>query len=335
MHTTLAESLIASNLLSPPILFFFLGVGASLMKSDLEIPPAITKMLSLYLLFAIGFKGGVQLRTEGIDNDVVMAVVSGVALSLCVPVYVFALLRKKLGPATAAGVGATYGSVSVVTFLAAKLLLDQRGVDHGGHMVAVTAIMESPAVVVAVLLARLFPGAESGAGDGPRPPLRRVLHDVLCNGAMVLLVGSLVVGAVSVPVAQAKVMPFSNDLFYGLLCFFLLDLGMLAGKSLGDVAAGGARLVLTALCVPLVNAAAALGLAKLTGLSMGDGFLLIVLASSGSYIAVPAALKIALPEAKASIFVPMALAITFPFNIVAGLPLYWAAAEWALGAARH
>jgi len=326
---TLADSVFAANLLSPPILFFFLGMLAAVLKSGLEIPAAFTKALSLYLLWAIGFKGVMQLQDTGLGPHVLVPVLVSVAISAIIPCYVFPLMRWKLGTPTAAAVAATYGSVSVVTFLAATTLLEESGIKHGGYMVAATALMESPAVMVSVLLARFF--SSPSDRSSPRPSTRRIAHDALLNSAVVLLVGSLLIGYFSVDKSHDKVLPLSKDLFYGLLCFFLLDLGLVAGKNVREPFKAGPVVVLGAVAIPLVNACVGAMGARLAGMPFADGFLLITLAASGSYIAVPAAMKLALPEARQEVFVPMSLALTFPFNVTVGLPLYWKLAEMACG----
>lgn len=324
----LAESLWRTNLLSPPILFFFLGMIAVFLRSGLEIPAAFTKVLSLYLLWSIGFKGGVQLQHTGLGPDVALPALCAMALSALIPMYVFPLLRWKLGAPTAAAAAATYGSVSVVTFLAATTLLDENNVPHGGHMVAITALMESPAVMIGVLMSRWF--GDASTKHQPKLGMGSLLHDALLNSAVVLLVGSLLVGYFSEGKTQAKVIPLSNDLFYGLLCFFLLDLGLLAGKNAFDLFRAGWFVVLAAIVIPLINSVIAGFTAKMLNMSFGDGFLFMVLAASGSYIAVPAAMKLAIPAAKQEIFVPMALTLTFPFNVTLGLPIYWWMAEHLL-----
>jgi hypothetical protein len=324
----LADSILSTNLLSPPILFFFLGMAAALARSNLEIPQTITKMLSLYLLWAIGFKGGIQLRAEGFNSGVILTLLGAVGLSVVIPLYVFRLMLSRVGPATAAGVAATYGAVSAVTFLAATNLLQIRGVGYSGYMVAALAVMDSPAIIVAVMLSRFAvrqDNAESAA------PIGRLLHDAFLSGPIVLMVGSMLVGMIANETGQLKVLPLSDNLFYGLLCFFLLDLGLMAGRNGRDLVRAGPVVIAAGIAIPLINAFLGLGMAKLLGVGFGDGFVLIVLAASASYIAVPAAMRIAIPAAEGGIFVPMALTLTFPFNIAIGLPLYWWLAELVLG----
>lgn len=326
-----------ANLLSPYILFFFLGVGAALIRSDLRIPKAFARTMALYLLFTIGFKGGLELSKSGFTKESVLAISAAIILSTLTPLYIFPLLKKKLGQATAAGVAATYGSVSAVTFIAAVSLLQQRDLAYGGHMVAAMAAMEFPALIVGVMLARLGADAATPADPAARPDaapakphgLGSVLRESVTNGSIVLLMGSMFVGFITDSKNAALTQPLWKDLFYGILCFYLLDLGLIAGRNIKQLIKAGPFVIAMGFVIPPLNAVLGLGLAKLAGLSHGDGFLLTVMAASASYIAAPAALRIAVPQAKASIYVPMALTLTFPFNIMIGLPVYWSVCEWA------
>jgi hypothetical protein len=330
-----------ANLLSPYILFFFLGVIAALIRSDLRIPKAFARTMALYLLFTIGFKGGLELRKSGFTQESMLAIAAAMVLSTLTPLYIFPLLKKKLGQATAAGVAATYGSVSAVTFIAAVSLLQQRELPSGGHMVAAMAAMEFPALIVGVLLARLgsknaeavtsavSANAVSDASHKKPHGLKSVLLESVTNGSIVLLMGSMLVGFITDTKNAALTAPLWKDLFYGILCFYLLDLGLIAGRNIKQLLKAGPFVIAAGFVLPPLNAMLGLALAKLANLSHGDGFLLTVMAASASYIAAPAALRIAVPEAKASIYVPMALTLTFPFNIMIGLPVYWAVCEWA------
>ncbi len=328
-----------ANLLSAPVLFFALGVFAALVKSDLDIPAPIPKLLSLYLLMSIGLKGGVELAEAGFTSQVVAALAAAVAFSAVMPVWVFFLLRRKLGVPTAAGVAATYGSISAVTFIIAVAFLNELGAAYGGYMVAAMALMESPAIITGIFLARRFrendaetddaKRSRSGAGWGP------LLHDAALNGAVVLLLGALLIGAAIGPERYTAVKPFTSELFQGVLCLFLLDMGLLAARRLGDLKKAGAATVGFGLIAPPVHALMGIVVAKALGLSPGDALLLAVLAGSASYIAVPAAMRLALPAANPSVYVPMSLGVTFPFNVVVGIPLYWTVIEawWAAAGA--
>ena len=320
----------ATNLLSAPILLFVLGLSATLLRSDLEIPPAAAKTLSLFLLFAIGFKGGVSLAQSGLGAEVASTMLAALAASVLVPLWTFLALRGRFGAADAAALAATYGSVSAVTFITASAFLSQRGVAYSGHMVAAMALMESPAIIAGVVLARRFAARAPGT---PKPVIDwgHLGRDALLNGSVFLLLGSLLIGFVCGPVRAAPLKPFIDTLFPGLLSLFLLDMGIVAARRLGDLRKVGGTALAFAFLAPLLNAALGLGLAALLGLPRGDALLLVVLCASASYIAVPAALRIALPEANPGVYVTLSLALTFPFNILVGLPLYDRAVAMMLG----
>ncbi len=327
---------------SPPVLFFALGFFAAMVRSNLTMPPAVTKLLSLYLLWAIGFTGGVKLHDSGLTADVVAGLGAAMLLACVVPVYCYFILRRRLGRDDAAAIAACYGSVSAVTFVTAQQWLTSHGMEFGGHMVAAMALMESPAIVIAVLLLRLGRGkeeAQAGSGEpastkaaGMRSGGRGerggwggwgvMLHEAFFNGAVLLLMGSLVIGVLTGKQGYQAFKPLSTDLFSGVLAFFLLDLGIICARRLRGLKKAGPFLVGFGLIMPVCNAILGIALAKLVGVREGDAVLLAVLAGSASYIAVPAAARIAIPKADASLYVPMALAITFPFNISLGIPLY-------------
>lgn len=321
------------TLLSPPVLFFVLGLIAVAIRSDLALPDSVKKALSLYLLFSIGFKGGAMLRESGLTSEGMAAMGIAAVLSAATPLWLFPILRKRLGSATAGGVAATYGSVSAVTFMAAVTMLRDRGVDFGGHMVAAMVIMEFPALIIGVLLARALADNETGkAPDAPRTSLATAMRASATNGPIVLLVGSMLIGALTTDDGRQLTAPMWSELFTGVLCFYLLDLGLIAGKGVRSVLAAGWLPVLVGVLFPPINAMIALGLSRSSGLTIGDTFLMMAMAASASYIAAPAALRIALPEAKASVYVPMALTLTFPVNITIGLPVYWVLAQrFAMG----
>lgn len=314
--------LVVANLLNPPVLFFFAGLLAVQLGSDLEVPQPLPKFFSLYLLLAIGFRGGTELAARPVDGEVARTLTAAVGMAVCVPFYAFFLLRSRLGTANAAAVAATYGSVSAVTFLAAVSLLGKVGVPFGGHMVAALALMESPAIVVAILLARR--GHHSGNGRGGGLRWGKVLREAFLNGSVYLLVVSMLIGAVTGHEGEVALRPFTGDLFKGMLCLFLLDMGLVSSRRLGDLRKLGVAPIAFALFAPLGNAAAGIVLARALDVGVGDAFLLCVLCASASYIAVPAAIRLAIPEANPGVYVTMALAITFPANILLGLPLYLA-----------
>ena len=318
--------------ISPPVLFFVLGAVAAFVGSDLRIPKSVTKLLSLYLLWAIGFTGGVKIARSGVDGDALAAILIGVGLSAVIPVVMFALLRRRLGIHDAAAVAACYGSVSAVTFLTAASVLDAAGIPYGGHMVAVMALMESPAIVVGIILLRRAQRETPSERTAVAPGWGSVLHEAFLNGPVLLLLGSLTIGLLTRERGFEAFKPLCKDLFNGVLVFFLLDLGLLAARRFRRFIARGWSLVVYGLVVPPIAAAAALALAHVCGLALGDAVLLAVLASSASYIAVPAAARIAIPEAEPSVYIGMALAVTFPFNVIVGIPAYLYAARAAWGA---
>jgi hypothetical protein len=316
--------LILQNLLAPPILFFFLGMSATWLGSDLSIPQPIARFLSLYLLFAIGLHGGAELATSGLGLRPILALATAVLLALAVPVWSFFVLRLKLDVANAAAVAATYGSISAVTFVTAGSFLDDQGIHWGGHMVAAMALMESPAIIVGVFLARSFSKASAQRRGSEPTGAREILREAFLNGAVFLLLGSLFVGVVTGKRGWEAVKPLADLPFKGVLCLFLLDMGLVAAKRLRDLRASGRFLLAFALVAPPVHAAIGIFAAMLLGLDRGDALLLAVLSGSASYIAVPAAMRLSVPEANPSVYVSMALAVTFPFNIAIGIPLYLA-----------
>ncbi len=325
--------LIAGNVLTPPVLFFALGMAATLLRSDLEIPQPVTRGLSIYLLFAIGMHGGVELSHAGLSLDALKPLVAGVVASSVVPVWTFLALRRRLGVPDAAAIAATYGSISAVTFITACSFLDDRQVAWSGTMVATMALMESPAILVAVLMARLASGESSGSEDGTRNGFGHLLREAFLNGPVFLLVGALTIGALCGEKGWASVAPFAQAPFKGVLCLFLLDMGLIAARRLGALRASGGFLVAFSVGAPLVHAALAIVAARLLGLGVGDALLLTVLCASASYIAVPAAVRLTLPQANPSLFLPMSLAMTFPFNVALGIPLYMAVIEAVWGTA--
>lgn len=321
------------NLLDPAILFFIFGVLAGALRSNLEIPPAIAKFLSLYLLMALGLKGGFALSKSGFNDTVAIALMAAVIMATVVPLLGYWLLKKTLSPFDAAALTAAYGSVSAVTFLTAMQYLESRGMPFGGHMVAAMVVMESPAIIIAVLLANTIRSKQKTPGDGAASSntrLSSILHESLTNGAHFLLIGSMVIGYLTGDAGKAMMQPFSVDLFKGMLAFFLLDMGLMVAKNVGAIRGKSAVLIGYAALSPFVHAAMALGLAALVGMGAADAALLMVLSASASYIVVPAVLRFAIPEANPSIYFGLALGITFPINILMGIPLYTRLAQWAL-----
>ena len=310
-------SVMGQNLVSPIILSFALGLAAAMARSSLSVPEAAAKALSIYLLFAIGFKGGASVASHGLDARLGLALVAGIALSFAIPVVAFALLRglTRLSRVDAAAVAGHYGSISIVTFVSATAILTSRTIDYEGYMVAVAAAMEAPAIVAALWLA-----ARGGSGVKMDAELWR---EVLLNGSIVLLVGAFLIGAITGERGLAEIESFIVSPFKGVLCLFLLDMGLVAGRGLkqsrGLLSAGA---VLFAGLMPLIGAAMALPVAMMLGFSAGGTALFMTLAASASYIAVPAAMRVALPEANPSIYLTLSLGVTFPFNLALGIPLY-------------
>ncbi|MEO1160706.1 MAG: sodium-dependent bicarbonate transport family permease [Pseudomonadota bacterium] len=306
--------------MSPMILFFLLGAGAALLRSDLNIPEQIGKGLALYLLMAIGFKGGVELAGSGLTATLFAVLIAGALLSALLPVIGFGLLRATSGLSRvdAAAVAAHYGSISIVTFVAATQALATAGLAYDGYMIAVAAVMESPAIMMALLLAR-----RAGAADPADRQGTHIGREIFFNSSVLMLTGAFIIGYVTGKPGLDAIAPFIVDPFRGVLCLFLLDMGLIAARGLRS---GLGRLsmpvLLYGLYMPLVGAAAGAGAATLVGLSAGSAALLITLSASASYIAVPAALRLALPEATPSIYLTLSLGVTFPFNLAIGIPLY-------------
>jgi len=315
--------------LDPAILFFVFGMAAGALKSNLEIPPQISRFLSLYLLMALGLKGGFALAESGLTADVSISLGVAIALACIVPALGYLLLRRFLNGFDAAAIAATYGSVSAVTFITAVQYLDQRSLPYGGHMAAAMALMESPAIVMAVLLANWVRQHQSAPGQSA--PVGKVLHESLTDGAQLLLLGAMVVGILSGDAGEAAMKPFAGDLFKGMLAFFLLDMGLLAARNMGQLKGKSPWLLVYAVSGPLAHAALALLLCAALGVSAGNAALLMVLAASASYIAVPAVIRQAIPEANPSLYFGMSLGLTFPFNILLGIPLYVQVAHRVLG----
>lgn len=321
------------NLLDPAILFFVFGVLAGAVRSNLEIPPAIAKFLSLYLLMALGLKGGFALSQSGLSLEIALGLLAALLMAFLVPALGYAFLKTRVSRYDAAAVAASYGSVSAVTFVTAMQYLDSIGLSAGGHMAVAMVIMESPAIIMAVLLAnslRHAQGAEPGQAAGV-PSISKILHESFTDGAHLLLLGSMAIGYLSGDAGKAMMQPFSGDLFKGMLAFFLLDMGLMVARNFRDARKASAVLLAYAGVGPLVHAGLALLLALVLGLRTGDAALLMVLSASASYIVVPAVLRYAIPEANPALYFGLSLGVTFPLNILLGIPLYTYLAQTALG----
>jgi len=316
---------ISANLFSPPILFFFLGMLAVLIKSDLDIPQTLSKFFSMYLLLAIGFNGGVELGHSGLNAEVITTLVLAVVTATVAPFYIFYFLKKKVNIYDAGAIAATYGSVSAVTFITATAFLDGLGVKYGGHMVACLALMESPAIIVGVLLIKI---SKKGGDTENETSIKEVFKEALTNSSVLLVLGSLVIGLISGDAGAGALEPFTGEIFKGMLSFFLLDMGLLAAKRINGLKKAGVTLIVFSLVLPILHGILAVFLAAVFSITPGDALLYAVLFASGSYIAVPAAFRLAVPEANPGLFVPMSLAITFPFNIILGIPFYYYLINW-------
>ena len=312
-------SLILSNLLNPPVLFFFLGMLAVLLRSDLEIPQPLPKLFSLYLLLAIGFKGGYEISESGINSEIFLTLTVSIVMACIVPIYSFFILKIKLDIYNAAAIAATYGSISAVTFITASSFLTKLGIDYGGHMVAALALMESPAIIVGIILVRLFV-ANPKNGDFS---WSEVFREAFLNGSVFLLVGSLIIGLITGAPGWQKLEVFTEDIFYGVLTFFLLDMGMVAARRIRDLRKTGSFLIAFSVIMPVINAIVGILIAEAIHMTPGNSLLFAILCASASYIAVPAAMRLSVPESNPSLYVSMALALTFPFNIIVGIPLYF------------
>ncbi len=314
-------------LLDPAILFFIFGIFAGLVKSNLEIPQPISRFLSLYLLMALGLKGGFALNKSGFTPEIAISLGLAITLAILIPLLGYNFLKRRLDKLDAAAIAATYGSISAVTFITTTQVLDQAGISYGGHMAAAMALMESPAIIIAIVLANRIRQQRSGNHNG-HISLGKILHESFTDGGQLLLLGSLGVGLISGDLGLKVMAPFSIDLFKGLLAFFLLDMGLLAAKSLGELKGKPSISLVYAFVAPPTHAMLALVLCHLFKVPLGDTILLMILAASASYIAVPAVLRHALPEVSPALYMGMSLGITFPLNIILGIPIYSAIAKY-------
>lgn len=313
MNTTL----LMDNLTSPALLFFLLGIIAVQVKSDLEIPENSSKFISLYLLFSIGFKGGQELAHSSLNMEIFWSVVFGIAIAIIIPFYTFFILKKKLGIENAGAIAAAYGSVSAVTFVTALSFLELQKIAFNGHMVAIMALMEAPAIIIGVVLISFFK-------KNSDIKISEIIKHSFTNGSVILIIGSLIIGLLASDSQAQGIKPFTTDLFKGFLVLFLLDMGMTSGRKLSEFIKNGWFTMAFAIVIPFINGCVIAALSGLITHEVGDRFIFAILAASASYIAVPAAMKIAVPKANPGLYLPMALAVTFPFNITIGFPLYYA-----------
>jgi hypothetical protein len=316
------SAILISNLTNPTLLFFVLGIVAVVLKSDLEIPESSSKFIALYLLFAIGFKGGQELAHSGFSAEIGYSLAFGAAVAALIPVYVFFAMKRRLSAADAGAVAAAYGSVSAVTFVAAASFLEAQRIPFGGHMVAVMALMESPAIIVGVLLLMNF-----DREDETPARFRNVIGHSFTNGSVLMVFGSLLIGLIADTKQAEGIKPFTTDIFKGFLAIFLLEMGMVTARRFGAFRRYGVLVTLAAILFPLINGCVVAFASKLVTVDTGNRFVFAVLAASASYIAAPAAMRMAAPKSDPGLYVPMALGVTFPFNITLGMPIYFAIAK--------
>ena len=318
--------LILGNILNPPILFFFLGMLAVFLKSDLSIPQPLPKLFSLYLLIAIGLHGGYELSKSGLDFYVLKALLIAMGMALLVPVYSYFILRMKLDTYNSVALAATYGSISAVTFITGITYLQTMNVEYGGYMVAAMTLMESPAIVIGLVFVAIFAKKEQLENDDDEDSKTNwgeILREAFLNPSVFLLMGALLIGILSGEKGWHDMEPLFGYLFKGMLAFFLLDMGLVAAKRIYELKKLGFFLIIFAIVMPIVNACVGMGFAYFFELTKGDAFLIALLSGSASYIAVPAAMRLSVPQANPGIYLPLSLAITFPFNISLGIPLYY------------
>jgi len=310
-------NLLLNNLTNPTLLFFVLGIVATILKSDLEIPASTSKFISLYLLFSIGFKGGQELAHSGLNQEIIITLILCMSMAAFVPLYTFYILKRKLSIQNAGAIAATYGSVSAVTFVTATLFLESLKVSYGGHMVAAMALMEAPAIIIGVMLMRSYGGGTT------KSSFKDILRESLTNGSVIMITGSLIIGMISDVKGAEGIKPFTTDIFKGFLAIFLLEMGMVAARRFKAFKNYGGFVSVFAIAVPIINGLLAIAITHFFTIAPGNRLLIAILASSASYIAVPAAMKQAAPDADPGLYIPMALGLTFPFNITFGMPLYW------------
>lgn len=310
--------ILISNLTNPTLLFFGLGIIATAVKSDLEIPPTTNKFISLYLLFSIGFKGGQELAHSTFNIEIIYALIFGLVISAFIPFYTFFLLKRKMSASNSGAVAAAYGSVSAVTFVAAVSFLESQQIRFDGHMVAVMAFMESPAIIVGVILIMKYDKETKSHGK-----LGEIIKHSFTNGSVLMVLGSLIIGLIADTKQAEGIKPFTTDIFKGFLAIFLLEMGMVTAKRFSAFKKYGWFALLFAIFIPLINGCAVAVISGLFIHDTGNRFIFAILAASASYIAVPAAMQLAAPKADPGLYIPMALGVTFPVNITVGMPLYY------------
>lgn len=307
-----------SNITNPTLLFFVLGIVAFLIKSDLEIPAPSIKFISLYLLFSIGFKGGQELQHSELTAEIWYSLIFGALLATVIPLYTFFILKTRVGISNAGAIAASYGSVSAVTFVSAATFLEMQAVHFGGHMIAVMALMEFPAIIMGFVLIKKFEKEHESDVS-----FKNILKHAISNGSVLMIMGSLLIGIISDSRQAEGIKPFTNDIFKGFLAIFLLEMGMITAKRFSTFRQHGLFVFLFAIFVPLINGCIVAFVSSYITSDIGNRFVFSILAASASYIAVPAAMRLAAPKSDPGLYIPMALGVTFPFNITMGMPLYY------------
>ncbi len=321
--------LVTANLFNPVVLAFVLGIAAGMARAELSFPAALSKAMSIYLMFAIGLKGGIAVADSPFSTSLILALLAGLVLSFVMPFIAFAALRTSTGLKSidAAAIAAHYGSISIVTFVTATEVLRLAALEFEGFMVAVAALMETPAIMSGIWLA----GRAASAGNGKPQFSSELGREVFLNASVVVLVGAFLIGLISTPEAALKVQPFFTDIFQGVLCLFLLDMGLIAAERLRGVKILSTAVILFGIYMPIIGAVLGTLSGWAVGLSAGGTVLMATLAASASYIAVPAAMRLAMPKANPAVSLTLSLAITFPFNVIVGIPIYLAVIRWLYG----
>tara|TARA_B100000508_G_scaffold141026_1_gene145302 strand:- start:86244 stop:87206 length:963 start_codon:yes stop_codon:yes gene_type:complete len=314
--------LLLDNLTNPALLFFLLGIIAVYLKSDLAIPSNSSKFISIYLLFSIGFKGGQELSHETFDSEVIGTILFGLFVSILIPVYAFFILKRRMTVQNSGAIAAAYGSISAVTFVTAVSYLEMQDMSVHGHMVALMALMEAPAIITGLILISIF-----NKNEDEKINKSKAIKHSFTNGSVLLILGSLVIGYLATAEQAEGIKPFTTDIFKGFLAIFLLDMGIISGRKLNSFLAKGFFPLIFAIVIPLINGSIVAYLSMHITPEISSRFMLAILAASASYIAVPAAMKIAVPKANPGLFLPMALAITFPVNVTLGMPIYFYLAQ--------
>jgi uncharacterized protein len=310
--------ILINNLTNPTLLYFILGIVATMVKSDLEIPAPSIKFISLYLLFSIGFKGGQELAHSPFSIEILYSLIAGLLIASLIPLYIFFVIKKRMGVENAGAIAATYGSVSAVTFVAAASFLEAQQIHFGGHMVAVMALMEAPAIIMGVVLIRRYDDLKT-----EKTNVGEVIKHSLTNSSVLMIIGSLIIGIIAESKQAEGIKPFTTDIFKGFLAIFLLEMGMVTASRFKAFRQYGFFAFFLAVLFPLINGSLIAFLSTFWTGDIGNRFIFAILAASGSYIAVPAAMRMAVPKADPGLYIPMALGVTFPFNITLGMPLFY------------